>query len=243
MFFYMYDVNEAHQDFQTLRRLSHLSFRVMQSCNERILSVFLRDQNLLRKFFSLINNNQNEKITSRGYFQELFKSFLGELNPQSQAFVKILKKQAEEFIFPMLQNLNQQNTEIIKEILVSYDASLDKIQNCCFEYLLFFYLNEQNKDNLQGKVYSNFSLIFKELKENNKIYKYKEKYIKPLYFDSFIKNKQNLEGILQMKLSILVYLGSTQQIQSFEFANELFKSVVASKGGRKPEVFSWSSSR
>lgn len=229
----MYDISEGEQDYNLLRKLSYTSFRVMQSCNEKILGIFYRDQFLLRKFFSLINNNQSEKITSRGYFQELFKSFLGEMNPQCQIFIKILKKQAEEFIFPLLQNLNQHNTEIIKEILISYDSSLEKIQNCCFEYLLFFYLNEQNKDNLNGKAYTNFSYIFKELKENNKVYKYKEKYIKPLYFDSFIKDKQNLEGILLMKLNILVYLGATQQINSFEFANELFKSVANLRGGKK----------
>lgn len=122
--------------------------------------------------------------------------------------------------------------------MISYDSSLDKIQNCCFEYLLFYYLNEQYSDNQNGRIYQNFAEIFREIKDNNKVYKYKEKYIKPLYSDTFIKSKQNIEGILLMKLSILLYLAKTNQISGFENCQELIKIVSSIKQSKKQILLS-----
>lgn len=122
--------------------------------------------------------------------------------------------------------------------MISYDVSLDKIQNCCFEYLLFYYLNEQYSDNQNGRIYQNFAEIFREIKDNNKVYKYKEKYIKPLYSDTFIKSKQNIEGILLMKLSILLYLAKTNQISGFENCQELIKIVSSIKQSKKQILLS-----
>ncbi len=52
--------------------------------------------------------------------------------------------------------------------------------------------------------------IFKTLTENDKLYKYKEKYIKPLFFDSYVKKQHNLSGIYMIKINILNYLAKTK---------------------------------
>lgn len=67
--------------------------------------------------------------------------------------------------------------------------------------------------------------IFKTLTENDKYYKYKEKYIKPLFFDSYVKKQQNLFGIYKIKIHVLNYLAKTKQIKGFEYCNDLLKSL------------------
>lgn len=57
--------------------------------------------------------------------------------------MKILKENAEFYIFPLVKNLNKANTEIVKDILGSSNEKLKKLQLCIFEFLLFYFLNEQ----------------------------------------------------------------------------------------------------
>ena len=44
---------------------------------------------------------------------------LSELNPYLLDFIKTLKIRAEDYIFPLVKNLNRANCEIIKDILAS----------------------------------------------------------------------------------------------------------------------------
>lgn len=47
------------------------------------------------------------------------KNYLSELNPYLLDFIKTLKIRAEDYIFPLVKNLNRANCEIIKDILAS----------------------------------------------------------------------------------------------------------------------------
>lgn len=47
------------------------------------------------------------------------KNFISELNPYLPGFIKTLKVHAEDYIFPLVKNLNRANCEIIKDILSS----------------------------------------------------------------------------------------------------------------------------
>lgn len=49
------------------------------------------------------------------------------MNVHLTQFVKILKENAENFIFPLVKNLNKANAEIIKDILSSNNEKLKKL--------------------------------------------------------------------------------------------------------------------
>lgn len=82
---------------------------------------------MMKTIFNLINDNSEKNITSRGYFQSILKNFLSDLNPHLLQFVKILKENAEHYIFPLVKNLNKANSEIIKDILSSNNEKLKKL--------------------------------------------------------------------------------------------------------------------
>lgn len=105
--------------FQQAAKYAFLSFKVISDCHPKITELIITNKNHMKLLFSLINDNAEANITSRGYFQSILKNFLTDLNPHLYLFVKELKSQAERYIFPLVKNLNKSNAEIIKDILSS----------------------------------------------------------------------------------------------------------------------------
>lgn len=127
-------------------KLAHeafFAFKSIAECQPRLTEAILKEQTSFKKIFSLIKDNKDQNLTARGYFQSIMKNFLSDQNPQLLAFVKALKESPEHYIFPLVKNLNKANAEIIKDILSSSNEKLHKLQLCIFEFLLFYFLNEQ----------------------------------------------------------------------------------------------------
>lgn len=149
------------------------------------------------------------------------KNFLSDLNPQLVSFVKALKESPELYIFPLVKNLNKANAEIIKDILSSSNEKLRKLQLCVFEFLLFYFLNEQfGPEDLQER-FANLLDIFRFAQTIDIVYSYKLKYEHTLYSEEFVKNEANKELIYSLKLVLLNYIAITKQIKTC----------------KKPEVF------
>lgn len=149
-------------------------------------------------------------MTSRGYFQSILKNLISDLNPHLLSFIKILKRKAEKYIFPLVKNLSRANAEIIKEILSSNNEKLKKLQLCIFEFLLFFFLNEQFKTKDVTATFENLIDIFKYLMTLDVVYNYKLKYEYTLYSEKFVKNNQLKEPIYYFKLVLLNYIAHTK---------------------------------
>lgn len=78
MLYYIYDISTVKEVTKELSRMSQLSFKILQSCNNHLMIVLFASNDLIKYFFSLVSNNDPVYMTARGYFQELFKAFLSE---------------------------------------------------------------------------------------------------------------------------------------------------------------------
>lgn len=140
---YIYSPNVKNKDVKEVTHFSFFSFKAVADCNPKLTEILINDKKHLKKMFSLVNDNTEKNLTSRGYFQSILKNFLSEVNLHLIPFVKKLKEKPEQFVFPLVKNLNKANAEIIKDILSSENEKLKKLQLCIFEFLLFYFLNEQ----------------------------------------------------------------------------------------------------
>ncbi len=77
--------------------------------------------------FCLINEKSEKTLTARGYFQSILKNLTSELNPQVNYFIRLLKRNSEKFIFPLIKNLTRANSEIIKDLLCNENEKLKKL--------------------------------------------------------------------------------------------------------------------
>lgn len=139
---YIFSPSTKDYSVADVSHYSFYSFKAIADCNPKLTEILILDKKHLKKLFSLINDNNDTNITSRGYFQSILKNFLSDINSHLVTFVRRLKENPEQFVFPLVKNLNRSNSEIIKDILSSENEKLKKLQLCIFEFLLFFFLNE-----------------------------------------------------------------------------------------------------
>lgn len=91
------------------------------------------------------------------------KCFFSDVNPNIVELNSFIRKNPESYIYPLIKNLNKANAEILKDILLSENEKLQKIQLCVFDYLLFHLLTEEfDPTNLEEK-FENAKDIFRYL--------------------------------------------------------------------------------
>lgn len=233
---FIYDVDKmTHLSYKQQCDYAFIAFNVLSSVNPQITQTLYRSPELLEFFFSIEARDMNAYITSQGYFQAIVKNMLLDINPLTEEFVRILKADAERRIFPLARNLSRSNSEIIKEILSSTKSYIKKLQNCLFEYLLFYFLNEQFQDSADiSEMFDNLNDLFTFLRREGSKYEYKMKYEYTLYSDKYVKNTKYKREIYTFKLVLLKYLAETKQIARCE-TPELF--VQTYKEFAKTEAF------
>jgi hypothetical protein len=123
------------------------------------------------------------------------KNFLSDINQHLSFFIRQLKINAEEFIFPLVKNLNKSNAEVIKDILSSPNEKLYKLQLCVFEFLLYFFLNENFTTSNLDATFDNLIDVFRTLSTLDRTYQYKMKYEHTLYSEKYVKNETYKEYI------------------------------------------------
>lgn len=207
---YIFSPNPDSKNLIETTHFSFFSYKAVSDCNPQLTEILIKEKKYLKKIFSLINDNLEKNLTSRGYFQSILKNFLSDLNSHLVLFVKRIKENPEQYVFPLVKNLNKANSEIIKDILTSENPKLKKLQLCIFEYLLFYFLNEQFKRENADEQFKNLNDIFSHIQTIDNVYKYKLKYEHTLYSEEFVKNQQNKENIYSVKLSLLNYIAATK---------------------------------
>ena len=236
LFNYIYTPKtNKNKNFQKLSKYSFYAYSTIANCSSEITSLIIKNPNHLKKLFSLINKNDEESITSRGYFQTIIKNMLSDLNPHLNQFIKVLKINPELYIFPLIKNLTKANSEIIKDILGTNEKKIKKLQLCVFEFLLFFYLNEQFEDREDIEdIFENIIDIFHFLNvQEDLIYKYKLKYEYTLYSDEYVNKKKYSEQIYFLKLALLRYIAITEQIKQCKNPEKFLLSYRDFKKSKK----------
>lgn len=211
---YMYDIDKISElTYKQQCDYPFVAFNILSNVNPTITEVLYKNNELLQYFFSIERRNMDGYMTSQGYFQATVKNMLSDVNAHNESFVKVLKIDAERRIFPLVRNLSKANAEILKEILVSTKSYIKKLQTCVFEYLLFYFLNEQFKDTEEVvDMFENLNDLFEFLRRENVKYNYKIKYEYTLYSDKYVKNRKYKREIYGFKLVLLKYIAETKQI-------------------------------
>lgn len=235
---FIYDVDKMTTlTFKQQCDYPFIAFNVLSNMNPAITEALYKNNDLLLYFFSIENRNMDKYITSQGYFQAIAKNMLSDLNSHSEEFVKLLKADAEKRVFPLVRNLSRANAEVIKDILTSTKSYIKKLQNCIFEYLLFYFLNEQFKDGEDiREMFENLNDLFTFLRQEGVKYDYKLKYEYTLYSDKYVKNRKYKEEIYTFKLILLKYIAETKQIAKCD-TPEVF--IKAYKDFRSSEKFTF----
>jgi hypothetical protein len=226
---------QKNYSFEKCSKYSFYAYSTVANCSPELTSVILKNPNHLKILFSLINDDNEENLTARGYFQTIIKNFLSDLNPYLSQFIKVLKINPELYIFPLIKNLTKANSEIIKDILGTNENKLKKLQLCVFEFLLFFYLNEQFESSQKiSEIFDNIIDIFHFLKgQENIIYNYKLKYEYTLYSEEYVNKKEYCEPIYYLKLALLYYIASTKQIKTCKQPDKFLLSYKKYKNSKK----------
>ena len=232
---YIYDIDKiTHLTFKQQCDFPFIAFNVLSNVNPTITDALYKDNELLKYLFSISERDMDAYITSQGYFQAIFKNMLSDLNPYMEKFVKLLKSDAESRVFPLIHNLSKANSEIIKDILGNTKEYIKKLQNCIFEYLLFYFLNEQFTDSsIIPEMFENLNDIFTFLRQEGIKYNYKLKYEFTLYSDKYVKNRKYSEEIYIFKLTLLKYIAETRQINRCEKPELFIKSYKNFKSSKK----------
>ena len=223
-------------NFEKISKYSFYAYSTIANCSSEITSIIIKNPIHLKNLFSLINKNDENTITSRGYFQMIIKNMLSDLNPYLNQFIKVLKINPELYIFPLIKNLTKANSEIIKDILGTNEKKIKKLQLCVFEFLLFFYLNEQfDNDNKNiDDIFDNIIDIFHFLNiQEELIYNYKLKYEYTLYSDEYVNKKKFSEQIYYLKLALLRYIAITKQIKTCKNPEKFLLSFRKFKKSKK----------
>ena len=226
LLYYVFDIHKMTElSFRQRCDYPFYSYNILSNCNPSITESLYNCDDLMTYFFSMAERDMDEFVTSQGYFSVIFKNMLLDINPLAPVFVKKLKSKPDARVFPLVRNLSMSNAEIIKDIFESSQEYIKKLQNCIFEYLLFYFINEQFKENqYTEEMFENLNNIFKHLTNENLKFPYKLKYEYTLYKEKFVKNKKFKEPIYYFKLVLLNYLAKTKQIYKCENPHTFIQS-------------------
>lgn len=65
---YIYTPELKGRSFKKVSHYAFFSYKVIADCEPNLTKILMGDKNIIKKMFSLINDNKLDHITSRGYF-------------------------------------------------------------------------------------------------------------------------------------------------------------------------------
>lgn len=65
---YIYTPELKGRSFAKVSHYAFFSYKVIADCEPKLTKIIIEDKNMIKKIFSLINDNKLDHITSRGYF-------------------------------------------------------------------------------------------------------------------------------------------------------------------------------
>lgn len=228
---YMYGSKiDSSLSFEDQCRLAYNSSLVLASVETKLVQIFMTSKPLKRLFFSQCNVESEEQSTALGYFENTYRTLLGELNDDNQGFAKLLADGYVSKVFPMVVAMSDAHRNVLKSIFDHQGECVEKLKANTFDYFMYNYLNEKIEIFSGGtwkRKYRNARTLVKSLTESELKFRFKEKYIPELFTINRIKH-QEIEGfvgeVFQFKLAVLKYLAKTEQIRTAPRALELFDS-------------------
>ena len=194
------------------------SFTILSTCNPDITKEIIKDINLIEKLFYITQCDSNLYITAQGYFQSILKNLLSKMNPFLNQFINVFMSCGKKWVFCIVNNLNQANREIVKDILSNKCDKMKNLQQFMFDYLITYFLNElfiDNKNDIND-IFENVNSIFSFLKKNKINFFFKKKYSQNLFSNKSVKAKQFSEYLYSFKMNLLTYLVSIDQFKTYK---------------------------
>jgi hypothetical protein len=219
-------------------KFAFYAYCVLSTPNDSIIEALLSNQDLLNMLFSPAHSDESRYTTSQGYLMGIIRLLLSDMNPMKNDFISILFKNSGTLIFPLIHNMTSANSAILKEILVTPNPLLAKLQFSIFEYILFFYLNEKFTTSphacVNDYMFDNLVSIFRHLGNEKIRYEYKLKYEGNLYSIKNIRAKEHMEDLFYLRVCLLRYIAITEQIKKSDRIAELLNARhLFSNGKRK----------
>lgn len=228
---YMYGNNiDSSLSYEEQCRLAFNASLVLASVETKLVQIFMTSKPLKRLFFSQCNVESEEHSTALGYFENTYKTLLGELNDDNQGFAKLLADGYVSKVFPMVVAMSDAHRNILKSIFDHQSECIVKLKGNTFDYFMYNYLNEKIEVAPGGtwkRKYRNARMLVNALTESELKFRFKEKYIPELFTINRIKH-QEVEGfvgeVFRFKLAVLRYLAKTEQIRTAPRILQLFDS-------------------
>lgn len=216
---YLVDMTEYKSaQYSKKAHYPYFSFMILSAVNTKVYDRLFQREDLLAQLFALAKKDPEIYVTAQGYLASLIKNWISPQNSRPAPFFNFLNKHIMDYIVPMTHNLSSSNAEIIKEVLTSRSEAIEKQQKALFEYLPYYYLNEEFDSDFYTRNPDTFENIYGILRTLNIVkmyYLYKPEFISKLWTNTQVHFLPAHDDLLILRVQILKYLAQSGQLKNF----------------------------
>lgn len=216
---YLVDMSEYKSaQYSKKAHYPYFSFMILSAVNTKVYDRLFQREDLLAQLFLLAKKDPEIYVTAQGYLASLVKNWISPQNSRPGPFFNFLNRHIMDYIVPMIQNLSASNAEIVKEVLTSRSEFIEKQQKALFEYLPYYYLNEEFDPDFYTRNPDTFENIYSILRTLNIVkmyYLYRPEFIAKLWTNTEVHFSLAHDELLLLRVQLLKYLAQSGQLKNF----------------------------